>query len=198
MIGKTVLDPRISYDCLREDAEADSDTGGVIHLDESRDALREYYQLYYASQASQLQRADVGGSTLHASPKKDDSFDFTARYKRRSPSTEGELEVYFKLSREDIRECDPVRWWGSRCGQFPNLSRLARDLLTIPGKLIAYSLFVYVLTSTIADVGCAVAVERIFSGGRDTISIRRANLKPETIRLLMVTKQRLHMARDVI
>jgi hypothetical protein len=43
--------------------------------------------------------------------------------------------------------------------------------------------------------GSAVAVERIFSGGRDTISLRRASLKPETIRTLMIVKQRLRLAR---
>ena len=39
--------------------------------------------------------------------------------------------------------------------------------------------------------GSAVAVERTFSGGRDTISLRRASLKPETIRILMLVKRRL-------
>jgi hypothetical protein len=33
-----------------------------------------------------------------------------------------------------------------------------------------------------------VSVERVFSGGRDTISLRRASLKPETIRALMIVK----------
>ena len=46
--------------------------------------------------------------------------------------------------------------------------------------------------------GSAVAVERIFSGGRDTISLRRASLKPETIRTLMLVKQRLRLARKAI
>jgi hypothetical protein len=44
--------------------------------------------------------------------------------------------------------------------------------------------------------GSAVAVEHIFSGGRDTISLRRASLKPETIRILMLVKQRLRLARN--
>lgn len=44
--------------------------------------------------------------------------------------------------------------------------------------------------------GSAVAVERIFSGGRDTISLRRASLKPETIRILMLVKRRLILARE--
>jgi hypothetical protein len=45
-------------------------------------------------------------------------------------------------------------------------------------------------------LGSAVAVERIFSGGRDTISLRRASLQPDTIRVLMLVKKRLHLARD--
>lgn len=47
-------------------------------------------------------------------------------------------------------------------------------------------------------LGSAVAVERIFSGGRDTISLRRASLKPDTIRILMLVKQRLRLARGAI
>lgn len=44
-------------------------------------------------------------------------------------------------------------------------------------------------------IGSAVAVERVFSGGRDTISLRRASLHPETIRVLMLVKKRLHLTR---
>ena len=43
--------------------------------------------------------------------------------------------------------------------------------------------------------GSAVAVERIFSGGRDTISLRRASLQPNTIRILMILKQKLRLSR---
>ena len=43
--------------------------------------------------------------------------------------------------------------------------------------------------------GSAVTVERIFSGGRDTISLRHASLNPDTIRVLMLVKQRLRLAR---
>ena len=46
--------------------------------------------------------------------------------------------------------------------------------------------------------GSAVAVEQIFSGGRDTISLRRASLNPETIRTLMLVKQRLRLARTAV
>jgi hypothetical protein len=45
-------------------------------------------------------------------------------------------------------------------------------------------------------IGSAVAVERIFSGGRDTIGLRRASLKAETIEVLMFVKARLRFARE--
>ena len=48
------------------------------------------------------------------------------------------------------------------------------------------------------SLGSAVAVERIFSGGRDTISLRRASLKPETIHTLMLVKQRLRLTREAV
>ena len=48
------------------------------------------------------------------------------------------------------------------------------------------------------SLGSAVAVKRIFSGGRDTISLRRASLKPETIRTLMSVKQRLRLTREAV
>ena len=44
--------------------------------------------------------------------------------------------------------------------------------------------------SLIYLLGSAVVVERIFSGGRNTISLRCASLKPD-IRILMLVKRRL-------
>ncbi|KAJ7305613.1 hypothetical protein DFH08DRAFT_721042 [Mycena albidolilacea] len=46
--------------------------------------------------------------------------------------------------------------------------------------------------------GSAVAVERVFSGGRDTIGLRRASLKAETIQMLMFVKARLRCARAAL
>ncbi|KAJ6459208.1 hypothetical protein DFH09DRAFT_960700, partial [Mycena vulgaris] len=46
--------------------------------------------------------------------------------------------------------------------------------------------------------GSAVAVERVFSGGRDTIALRRARLRPTTIRTLMILKAQLRLARKEI
>ena len=46
--------------------------------------------------------------------------------------------------------------------------------------------------------GSAVAVERIFSGSHDTISLRCASLNPETIQTLMLVKQQLRLARTAV
>ncbi|KAF8219333.1 hypothetical protein L208DRAFT_1418364, partial [Tricholoma matsutake] len=43
--------------------------------------------------------------------------------------------------------------------------------------------------------GSAVVVERIFLGGRDTISLRRASLHANTIRILMIVKSRVCVVR---
>ena len=54
----------------------------------------------------------------------------------------------------------------------------------------------YYHSSIYTFLGSAVAVERIFSGGRDTISIHHASLQPETIRTLMVLKHQLHRTHE--
>jgi len=43
--------------------------------------------------------------------------------------------------------------------------------------------------------GSTVAVDRIFSAGRDTVSLRRASLKSDAIRNLMLVKQKLKADR---
>jgi hypothetical protein len=70
---------------------------------------------------------------------------------------------------------------------------LARDILCIPGADIL--IFIEPFETETVILGSAVAVERIFSGGRDTISLRRASLRPETIKVLMLVKKKLHLAR---
>ena len=50
----------------------------------------------------------------------------------------------------------------------------------------------------ILDLGSSVSVERIFSGGRDTISLQRASLSAETIKVLMLLKNRLLVARNTL
>ena len=96
-----------------------------------------------------------------------------------------------------IQSCHPIWWWYSNCHQFPNLYHLARDVLAIPGRFLSplsattLARSWFILFST----GSAVAVERIFSGGRDTISLWHTSLKPDIIWFLMLVKQHIHMHR---
>ncbi len=98
-------------------------------------------------------------------------------------------------TQEDFDFCDPVMWWYKQRTQFPNLYCMAHDIMSIPGMFF----FVYASAqSHIIIVGSAVAVERIFSSSRDTISMRCANLKPGTIRTLMLVKHWLRLARTAV
>ena len=107
-----------------------------------------------------------------------------------------ELEEFFLLLQEDFETCDPLQWWVGRCSQFPNLSHFARDILSMPGMFKILARMFNLLRSSL--LGSAIAVERIFSGGRDMISLCRASLKPDTIRTLILVKQRLRLARQAI
>ncbi|KIJ27296.1 hypothetical protein M422DRAFT_271550 [Sphaerobolus stellatus SS14] len=174
-IWASLLDPRIGYKGLVDDHTEEPDL--LAYVDARKQELELYYQEKYAGKAvPPLPTASPFPSASRA-PASPEKVNFTARYSQRQPlCPRNELEDFFRMTPELWESCDPVQWWGARKLQFPNLSRLARDLLSIPGS--------------------AVAVERIFSGGRDTISLRRASLKPETIRTLMLVKQRLRLARS--
>ena len=104
-----------------------------------------------------------------------------------------EIDEFFKLLPESFA-VDSIQWWAGCRAQFPNLSRLVRDILSIQGVFLLPASRYY------SDVskGSAVVVECIFSGERDTISLRHASLKPRTIRTLMSVKRRLGLAQGVI
>jgi len=57
--------------------------------------------------------------------------------------------------------------------------------LSILGQLVCCSFF--------SNLVLAVAVERILSGGCDTILLQWASLWPETIEILMLVKKKLHL-----
>lgn len=47
-------------------------------------------------------------------------------------------------------------------------------------------------------LGSAVSVERVFSGARDTLSLRRTSMKPDTLRSLMLFKHKLLLRRRTL
>lgn len=172
----SMLDPRIMYegllaDCTDEDGMTEQDLG------KARDALIAYFNTNYLPADSSAQPADVAQSA-RPSAGVGQPFDFMARYNNQPRKTVNEMEDFLRQPREAFDTCNPIAWWIGRAAMWPKLSRMALDILTIPGS--------------------AVAVERVFSGGRDTISIRRASLKADTIRALMIIKQHYRQLRDVI
>ena len=191
-----VLDPRIGLSQFRADYDDDPDI--QAHIDQSVVQLRAHYVANYTVGSSRqtvctesiTARAVQGGTPAKR--------DFTARYKQATRCAPvRELEEFLLLPSVDWESCNPVQWWGDRQAQFPNLSRLARNILSIPGAFI-FGFNHDILLLTFTSPGSSVAVERIFSGGRDTISLRRSSLKPETICTLMLLKNRLRLAREAI
>ncbi|KAF5345060.1 hypothetical protein D9758_010453 [Tetrapyrgos nigripes] len=171
-----LLDPRIDREALEADYEQELTLAG--HLNTSRQKLRDYYTDNYLSSRTSLNMASsvdsIGPSDVvhvDGSPQKK----FKSKYHRKVDAVRDELNEFWKLSPEDST-CDPITWWVGHKVTYPHLYRLALDIFCIPGS--------------------AVAVERVFSGGRDTISLRRASLSAETIRLLMIAKHRLYLARN--
>ena len=65
-------------------------------------------------------------------------------------------------------EANILEWWKLNAGRFPNLSRMARDILAVQGG--------------------SVGVERVFSMARDVIPYRHSRLKSSTIRSSMLVK----------
>ena len=127
-------------------------------------------------------------SSSSGSPQKN----FTAGFQRKRTSPD-ELLEFWSLPQEDFETIDPLQWWLGRRAQFPWLYCLARDNFSFLFQVCCYY-SIFAVTNFFS--GSAVAVERIFSVGRDTISLRRASLKPETIRILMLVRRRLILARE--
>ena len=161
----------------------------AIHLEMAKANLGEYFKGNYLSPQASVENprqslsattslSSITSSPCSGSPQKN----FTARFQRKR-TPKDELTEFWNLPQEDFDTCDPLQWWHGRRAQFPQLYRLVRDIFSIPGNYLYFSTSLLIIKLIYhLSLGSAVAVERIFSGGRDTISLRRASLKPETIR----------------
>ena len=126
------MDPRISYEGLKEDFVDDIDL--LSSLDLAKTMLQDHFKNEYASSSrTAAPAADTPGSAATLSSQPTEKVDFTARYRTKSRAVVDELEEYFKLPREDFETCHPLKWWAGHRAQFPNLYCLARDIFSIPG-----------------------------------------------------------------
>lgn len=191
-----VLDPRIMYSSLKDDYKDDLTLS--LYLDNAKDLLSTHFHQFYANRAqSSKQSQSTDDSPAGSTSTSRSKFDFTACYSKKEKQTFNELEEYLKLHPEDFDSCCPFKWWLGRRAQFPNLYRLATDILSIPGEYISF-VFHGLLAHWVKFLGSAVGVECVFSRGRDKISLRRASLHSDTICILMISKCCLRMARDVL
>lgn len=134
----SVLDPRISYAGLKDDALQDIEDGmeNLTHIDRSKESLCQYFIKKYSRNTSDATTTPSTPfeSSTDGSPKR---FNFTQRYRASQvgSSTDNEFDEYFSMNPvKDWDKNEPINWWASHAAQYPNLSRLARDILSIPGK----------------------------------------------------------------
>ena len=77
-------------------------------------------------------------------------------------------QEFRRYLREPTVDTDTLEWWKIRFGSYPNLSRMARDYLGVPGT--------------------EASAERNFSGARRLITDERASLSDETIQAVQCLK----------
>ena len=136
-----VLDPRISYTALKD--EFNDDPALTADLEASKSKLESYFKDNYmprrpiplsATTSTLSICSDSSAATSSRTTSKSPQKNFTARFNQRKRTPSDELMEFWRLPQEDFDACDPLQWWHGRRSQFPNLSRLARDIFTIPGR----------------------------------------------------------------
>ncbi len=105
-----------------------NDPGLLADLERSKDQLQDFYEDNYAATPTHCEHINNDSHIM-------DSYmsDFTSRYLSINPEVVDELDEYFKIKCKNFKKCDPLRWWRSQRHNWPNLYRLACDVLYIPG-----------------------------------------------------------------
>jgi hypothetical protein len=128
-----VLDPRIGYTGLKDDYTNDPDL--LDGLERSKVALESHFNQFYTGRTSLASPSTTPQSFVaNLSSDNPQPHDFTARFRTRPKPLQNEIEEFFSLFPQDFMSCNPVQWWYSNRSRFPNLYRLARDVLAIPGE----------------------------------------------------------------
>lgn len=105
-----------------------------------------------------------------------------------APPEDDELkdELARYLSTDPEYTDDVLMWWHDHEHQYPKLSRMALDFLSIPGTLVAPS-DVCIPTNK-CTAATSVSVERVFSIGRLLLSHVRSRMSGQTTRALLCLK----------
>lgn len=132
-----VLDPRIRYKGLLDDNLDDPDgTSANDHVVHCKNLLESHFHQKYLPPTPPAPRVDPGMNSTSNPPLRT-FFDFTARYTTQHKPAEpsDELEMYLKtwITTEELKD-GPLCWWKRNHVRFPNLAKLAREVLAIPCK----------------------------------------------------------------
>lgn len=132
-----VLDPRIGYTGLVADCEGDATS--LRELEQAKDNLEQYFRSRYCTSASRpLTPPPSSPATLLSAYDSPEKVDFTSRYETLPVESVDEWEEFLTLKRESFATCGPIQCWGGRSSRFPKLSKLARDILSMPGMSLFY------------------------------------------------------------
>jgi hypothetical protein len=104
---------------------------------DSYDAFIRHYRAHYSTlptPSSTSASVPACKATIN-SAESDEFFSVFTRGRQMVSAPQHELDAFFALNPDDYAtSSDPVKWWASRRSQFPRLSRMARDIFSIPGQ----------------------------------------------------------------
>ena len=173
----TKLEPFRVWDAT----EADEIPGAKTYTEKYRQLFIQYYNKHYRPP---LETGPVEDPTAGTTQARSTGFGrrsklSTVRYSQPvernecleyidSPNEVDYEEGLKKNSDNPLYEANILQYWKNNVGRFPNLTRMARDILAVQGG--------------------SVGVERIFSMGRDVIPYRRNRLESKSIRATVIVK----------
>ena len=175
------LNPYSKLDLFKEwdttEVEGTPSPNGDLYTNRYRQLFVQYYNENYGPP---LETRAIDDPTPSATPARLSGFNRRnrvpgVRYSRpveRNESLEyidSPNETDYNLDTENpLYESNVAEFWKNNSGRFPNLSRMARDILAVQGG--------------------SVGVERTFSMGRDVIPYRRNRLERKSIQATMIAK----------
>ncbi|CAB5371059.1 unnamed protein product [Rhizophagus irregularis] len=145
----TILDPRLKLQYYKDNEWGDE----LIN-----DIQQKFLSMYNKSYAVSIQ------SDQTETPNKEKSVMSHVFKRHRVESSADEYQIYLSLPQLDGNE-DPLEWWKNNEQQFPSLTKIARDFLSIPAT--------------------SVPSEQVFSSGKNLITDKRNRLVGKTIRMCL-------------
>jgi hypothetical protein len=133
-----VLDPRVGYDGLKREALRDPNQESGREYLKKIEAAKESLKLYFIANYSFATPEPAVLSSPAAPRSTPRKFNFFSIYgdTEEDVRPSEELDKVFQLKASGFGRSimEPVQWWKNHQDIYPNVSRLARDILSIPGK----------------------------------------------------------------